>query len=154
MRMLVCAGLFAFLQVQKCPAAEEIRLVLAPRSLSLTGEDYLKFDLYWYNGSPKKMEVPAPQRGFTVTWTLRDVDRVRRDRDGSHYILGTDTVKQYTLDPRTAIKCELGDRFRAEPGDILEFYITIDLTTRLGKTQTIRSNSAILYRSKENEEQR
>jgi hypothetical protein len=142
-------ALIVFLGLQGSRAAEEVKVIVALRSVTLDGGGYFLFDVYLYNGAKRRVEVPAPEKGFTVVWVLRDVDNVRPDRDGSDRVIGTDTVKQYVINPRSAIKCELGYRFLAEPGDMLEFCVTIPSTRKSGETRTIRSNSVTMYRPKE-----
>jgi hypothetical protein len=85
-----------------------------------------------------------------VVWMLRDICKVRPDRDGTHSVIGTHTVDPYMINPGSAIRCEhLGDGILAEPGDVLEFYITIERKLKSGAVQTIRSNSILMYRPKE-----
>ena len=129
--------------------AGELQLVIAPRSTTLTAEGYIQFDVYLYNGSDRRLDAPAPEAEFNVNWTLRDTDKVRRDRDGSHFVLGTDTLKHYSMNPGTAVKRELGDRFQAEPGDMVEFFISVERKSKSGSIESIRSNSVLLYRPKE-----
>lgn len=151
-------GLFAFALIllgQRCLAAEEVRLIVATRSTILSGEGYIVFDLYLINQSTKPLLVSAPENGFTVAWRLRDPQGRRADRDGSNRVMATHTLKPYTIAPRAAIRCELGNKFDSEPGDLLEFYIGIDTKVRKVKTdvepgEAIRSNSVILYRPNEN----
>jgi hypothetical protein len=151
MRGMFFAVLFMLLGLQGSVAAEEVKAIVALRSVTLSGGGYFLFDLYLYNGAKKSVKVPAPEKGFTIVWMLRDVDNLRADRDGSDRVIGTDTVKQYVINPGSAIKCELGYRFLAEPGDILEFCVTIPSTMKSGETRSIRSNSVTMYRPKEKE---
>lgn len=143
-----------FIGVQASSAEGELQLILAPRGTTVTAEGYIQFDLYVYNGGDRPLEIPAPEAEFNVHWILRDTDNVRQDRDGSHFVLGTDTVKRYVLKPQTAIKRDLGDRLLAEPGDLLEFYISVERKLKSGGVENIRSNSVVLYRPKEREAQR
>jgi hypothetical protein len=149
MRGIFFAALVMFLGLQGSRAEEEVKVIVALRSVTLAGGGYFLFDLYLYNGATKGAKVPAPEKGFTVVWTLRDVDNVRPDRDGSDRVIGTDTVKQYSIKPGSAIKCELGYKVLAEPGDMLEFCVTIPSTLKSGETRNIRSNSVTMYRPKE-----
>lgn len=136
-------------------AAEGLRLILAPRSAILTAEGNVEFDLYIYNDSDKTRTVPAPEALFDVIWTLRDPDKRRPERHGSHFGLATDGQSKYVIASQKAIHCILATHFESEPGDLLEFVISIDTKVNKVKTdlkpgETIRSNSVILYRSKEN----
>lgn len=158
MTRLVVFALTLLLLGQRCLAAEEVRLIVAIRSTALSGEGYVLFDLYLFNQSTKQMLVPAPENGFTVEWALRDPEGRRPDREGSNRVMATHTLKPYTLAPRTAVRCELGNKFDSEPGDLLEFYIRVDTKVNKVKTdlkpgEAIRSNSVILYRPKEKESQ-
>jgi hypothetical protein len=127
-------------------ATDELRLIISPKSALLGTEGRVDFDAYVYNTSKQRLEVPAPQGLFNVVWTLRDLCKNRPDRDGSHFVVGTDTIKKYVINPGTAVTCELSDEFSAEPADMLEFYITLDRKLKSGAVETIRSNSIILYR--------
>jgi hypothetical protein len=107
--------------------AGELRMILAPRSTTLTAEGYVTFDVYLHNDSRGRVSAPAPEAEFTAFWTLRDVDNVRPERQESNVVFGTDTVKKYPMEPKTAIRCEISNRFLAEPGDILVLYITVEI---------------------------
>lgn len=144
------AGLLLLLGIGASYAADELHLIISPRSATLTAEGFIDFDAYVYNASKERIEVPAPQAGFNVVWTLRDICKARPDRDGTHSVIGTHTVDPYVMNPGSAIRCEhLGDRILAEPGDVLEFYITIERKLKSGAVQTIRSDSIVMYRPKE-----
>lgn len=131
-------------------AAGELYLIISPRSATLTADGFIDFDAYIYNAGKKRVEVPSPYGGYDVAWTLRDICKVRSDRKGTHSIIGTHTVDPQMINPGGAIRCEhLGDRFLTEPGDILEFYITIERKSESRTAQTIRSNSILMYRPKE-----
>jgi|GEM_PF-2936284 len=147
-RMVVIAALFILSGLHNSPAADGVTLVLAMRSVTLSGQGSVLFDLYLYNTTGERLEVPAPEKAFTVVWKLHDVDNVRLDRDGSDRVIGTDTVKHYVINPQSAIKCELGYMFLAEPGDLLEFCVTVASTMKSGEAHTMRSNSVIMYRPK------
>jgi hypothetical protein len=123
-------------------------MILAPRSTTLTAEGYVTFDVYLYNDSESRVSAPAPEAEFTAYWTLRDVDNARPEREESNSVFGTDTVKEYVLGPKAAIRCEISNRFLAEPGDVLILYISVDAKLRSGKAKSIRSNSVILFRPK------
>src|SRR5438105_4779756 len=86
--VVVSAALLA-LGVQLATAAEELRLILAPRSTLLTAEGTVTFDVYLYNDSDKRRATPAPEAEFNVVWTLRDTERNRPERRGSHLSIGT-----------------------------------------------------------------
>lgn len=155
----IVSGMLLALGLNLATAAEELKLILAPRSAQLTAEGNVEFDLYIYNASDKAKTVPAPEALFDVFWTLRDPDKRRPERHGSHFGLATDGPTKYVITPRKAIHCILGTHFESQPGDLLEFFISID--TRANKVkadlkpgETIRSNSALLYRPKEDEAQR
>jgi hypothetical protein len=144
---------------QLATAAEELKLILVPRSLVLTAEGNIAFDLYIYNDSEKKRTAPAPEALFDVIWTLRDTDNRRPDRHGSHVGVATDSETKYVIDSRKAVHCVLGTHFESEPGDLLEFFISVDTKVNKVKTdlkpgEAMRSNSVILYRPKENGGQR
>ena len=130
------------------PCAGELRMIIAPRSTILTDKGYITFDLYLYNDDEGRVSVPAPEREFTIFWRVRDVDNVRSETDDSHLIVGTDTVKKYILGPHDAIRCELGEHFLTQPGDVVEFYVSVDLKSASGKKTSIRSNTVALLRPK------
>lgn len=151
--VIICGALFV-LGAQLATAAEELRLIIAPRSTLLTAEGTVVFDAYLYNDSDKRRAAPAPEALFDVVWTLRDTLRNRPERRGSHFSIGTDTVKKYVMNSREAVSCVLMDHFESEPGDLLEFHISVDTKLKTGEVKTIQSNSVVLYRPKENETQR
>jgi hypothetical protein len=115
-------ALFA-LGARSATAGEELRLIIAPRSTLLTAEGNVVFDAYLYNDSDKRRTVPAPEALFDVVWTLRDTDRNRPERQGSHFSIGTDTPKKYVINSRQGVLCVLATHFESEPGDLLEFHI-------------------------------
>jgi hypothetical protein len=127
---------------------DELHMILVPRSTTLTAEGYVTFDVYLNNDGESRISAPAPEAEFAAFWTLRDVDNVRPEREGSNVVFGTDAVKEYVLQPKSAIRCEINNKFLAEPGDLLVLYITVDAKLKSGKTKTIRSNSVMLYRPK------
>jgi hypothetical protein len=126
-----------------------VRLIIVPKSATLTAKGFIEFDAFVFNGTKKKLKVPWPQDGFNVAWKLHDICKIRPDRDGTHFVVGTDTVQTVILNPGTAKGCELGDKFSSEPTDVLEFYITIKQKLKSGAVQSVRSNSVIMYRPKE-----
>src|SRR6266511_5787583 len=139
-------GLLLILGINGCFAAGELRLIISPTSTTLTAKGFVDFDAYIYNSSDRRIEVPAPQGGFNVVWTLHDICKVRPDRNDSDAVVGTHTVDPYVINPRCAVRCEhLGAQFDSEPGDVLEFYITLERKLRSGAIQTIRSNSVVMY---------
>jgi hypothetical protein len=148
--VVVSAALLAW-GVQLARAAEELRLILAPRSTLLTADGTVTFDAYLYNDSDKRRATPAPEAEFNVVWTLRDTDGNRPERRGSHLSIGTDTVKRYVLNSREAVSCVLMDHFETEGGDLLEFHISVDTKLKTGEVKTIQSNSVMMYRPKDNE---
>jgi hypothetical protein len=155
--IMISGALWAF-GSQLLAAPEELRLILAPRSLLLTAEGNVEFDLYIYNDSDKTRTAPAPEALCDVFWTLRDPDKRRSERHGSHFGLATDGKTKYVIAPRKAIHCILATHFESEPGDLLEFLISIDTKVNKVKTdlkpgEAMRSNSVILYRPKEDEAQ-
>lgn len=128
--------------------------VIAPRSTVLTSEGNIVFDAYLYNNTDKTRTVPAPDALFDTVWTLRDALGNRPERHGSHGSIGTDTVKKYVLNPGRTVHCVLTTHFDSEPGDLLEFSISVDTTVNKVKTdlkpgEAIRSNSVLLYRLKD-----
>ena len=130
------------------------RLVIAPRSTVLPSGGNIIFDAYLYNEGDKKRTAPAPDALFDVIWTLRDTDKRRPERHGSHFGIGTDSARKYVFNSQQAVHCVLTTHFDSEPGDILEFSISVDTTVNKVKTdlkpgEAIRSNSVILYRPKE-----
>ncbi len=135
--------------LEECSAAEEVRLMIAPKSATLTPKGRIEFDAFIFNGTKKKAEVPWLQRAYHVVWRLHDICKVRPDRDETSFVIGTDAVETVTLDPGTAKGCVLGAQFDSEPGDVLEFYITIERKLKSDAVQTIRSNSILMYRPKE-----
>jgi hypothetical protein len=144
-------GLFASLLLlieglEHCFAAEEVRLIIVPKSATLTAQGFIEFEAFIFNGTKEKLDVPWPQSGFNVAWKLHDICNMRPDRDGSHFVVGTDAVKTVRLNPGSAKGCELGDRFESAPTDVLEFYITIERKLKSGAVQNIRSNSVVMYR--------
>lgn len=151
MKMIVLfASLVLFIEgLEHCSAAEEVRLMIAPKSATLTAQGFIEFDAFIFNLTKKELEVPWPQGGFDVAWKLHDICNVRPDRDGTHFVVGTDAVKTVRLNPGTAKGCELGDKFESEPTDVLEFYITIERKAKSGAVQSIRSNSVIMYRPRQ-----
>lgn len=156
--IIIISGALLTFGAQLAAAAEELRLILAPRSVLLTAEGNVQFDLYIYNDSDKTRTAPAPEALFDVFWTLRDPDKHRPERHGSHFGLATDGETKYVIAPRKAIHCILGTHFESEPGDLLEFLISIDTKVNKVKTdlkpgEALRSNSVILYRPKEEETQ-
>lgn len=151
--ILISIALLAF-GAQLAAGAEELRLILAPRSALLTADGNVQFDLYIYNNSDKTRTAPAPEALFDVLWTLRDPDKRRPERHGSHFGLATDGRTKYVIAPGKAIHCILGTHFESEPGDLLEFLISIDtkvneVKTDLKPDESIRSNSVMLYRPKD-----
>lgn len=148
--VLLTTGLLLLLGIVVCFAADELHLIISPSSTTLTAEGLIDFDAYIYNSSKKRVEVPAPQGGMNVVWTLRDICKVRPDRHGSDSVIGTHTVNPYVISPGCAIRCEhLGAQFDSEPTDVLEFYIMIERKLKSDPVQTIRSNSILMYRPKE-----
>lgn len=139
-------------QVSVC--AGELRMVIALRSTTLTEKGYITFDAYLYDDAETQVTAPAPASEFTTFWRVRDLDNVRPQREDSHLVVGTDTIKQYVLGPHRAISCQLGERFAADPGDVVEFYISVERKSKSGSVESIRSNSVMLYRPKESEAQR
>ena len=142
------------LQARSASAADELKLIIAPRSAVLTAEGNVVLDVYLYNDGDKKRAAPAPEALFDVVWTLRDTDKHRPERRGSHFGIGTDTPKKYVINSRQAIHCVLAAHLDSETGDLVEFYISIDTKVNKVKTdlkpgESIRSNSVILYRPKE-----
>src|SRR6267143_5668175 len=153
-RICLTTGLLLILGIRGCFAAGELYLIISSNSTTLTAKGFVDFDAYIYNSSDRRIEVPAPQGGFSVIWTLHDICEVRPDRNGSNEVIGTHTVDPYVINPRCAIRCEhLGTQFDSEPSDVLEFYITVERTLKSGAVQTIRSNSIIMYRPKSGVEQ-
>jgi hypothetical protein len=155
---IVCGTVLTLGLARLATAAEELRLILAPRSTVLTAEGVVDFDLYIYNDGDKTRTAPAPEALFDVIWTLRDPDKRRPERHGSHFGVATDGGSKYIIAPRKAIHCILATRFESEPGDLLEFLVSIDTKVNKVKTdlkpgEALRSNSVILYRPKENEAQ-
>jgi hypothetical protein len=156
--VIFSAALLA-LGTQLATAAGELRLIIAPRSTLLTADGNIVFDAYLYNDSDRRRAAPAPEALFDVVWTLRDTLRNRPDRRGSHPSIGTDTVKKYVINSRQTVHCVLTTHFESEPGDLLEFHISVDtkvnkVNTELKTGEAIQSNSVVLYRPKENEAQR
>ena len=152
--IFIVSGALLAWGAQAVTAAEELRLIIAQRSTLLTAEGTVVFDAYLYNDGDKRRAAPAPDAEFKVVWTLRDTDRNRPERRGSHTSIGTDSVKSYVLKAREAVSCVLMDHFESEPGDLLEFHISVDTKLKTGDVKTIQSNSVVLYRPKENETQR
>jgi hypothetical protein len=149
---LVSSALFA-LESQAQTEPEAWRLVIAPRSTALTSEGNIVIDAYLYNESDKKRTAPAPDALFNTEWTLRDTLGTRPERHGNHASIGTDTAKKYVENPRQAVHCVLTTHFDSEPGDVLEFSISVDTKVNKVKTdlkpgESLRSNSVLLYRSK------
>jgi hypothetical protein len=151
---MISASLLAF--GAQLAAAEGLTLILAPRSAVLTAEGSVEFDLYIYNGDDKTHTAPAPEALFEVFWTLRDPNKGRPERHGSHSGLASDSPLKYVVAPGKAVRCILATRFESEPGDLLEFLISIDTKVNKVKTdlkpgESIRSNSVMLYRPKDSE---
>ncbi|MEN3370479.1 MAG: hypothetical protein V7609_2622 [Verrucomicrobiota bacterium] len=128
--------------------AGELRIIIAPRSTTLDAKGYISFDLYLYNDTGRPVSVPSPSHEFTTVWTVRDVDNVRQAAEDSHLVVGTDTVATVTIDPRRAVRCELGENFLTQPGDIVEFYVSIDAKSVSGNKGHLRSNTVALVRPK------
>jgi hypothetical protein len=128
--------------------AGDLRIILAPRSTTITAEGYVTFDVFLYNDSTDRVSAPAPEAEFTAFWTLRDVDNVRPERKESNTVFGTDAVKQYVLAAKTAIRCEINNRFLTEPGEVLVVYISVDAKSKSGKVESIQSNAVMLFRPK------
>jgi hypothetical protein len=148
--VIVCALLLAW--GTRCTvAAGELRLIVAPRSAILTTDGNVIFDAYLYNDSDKKRSAPAPEAEFDVIWTMRDTNKLRPERSGSHFGIGTDTAKEYVIKARGAVACVLATHFEAEPGDLVDFHISIDMKLKSGEVKSLKSNSVILYRPKEEE---
>ena len=143
------AGFLLFIGASgHCLGADELRLVIAPKSATLTAKGFIEFEAFIFNGTKKREEVPWPQNGFNVEWKLHDSCNIRPDRDGAYFVAGTDTVETVPLNPGKAKGCMLGAQFDSEPADVLEFYITIERKRNSGDVQSIRSNSVMLYRPK------
>ena len=147
LKIVLSAVLLLFLGIDSSFAADELNLIIAPASATLSAKGFVDFDAYIYNSSDKRIEVPAPQGGFDVIWTLHDICKVRPDRNGTNSVVGIHTVNPYVVNPGRAIRCEhLGAQFDSEPSDVLEFYITLERKLKSGAVQTIRSNSVVMYR--------
>jgi hypothetical protein len=151
--IMISGALLAF-GAPLAAAEEGLTLILAPRSALVTADGNVEFDLYIYNGDDKIHTAPAPEALFDVFWTLRDPDKRRPERKGSHTGLATDGPLKYVIAPGKAVHCILATSFESEPGDLLEFLISIDTKVNKVKTdlkpgESIRSNSVILYRPKE-----
>jgi hypothetical protein len=156
--IVIVSGALLALGTPLASAAGEFRLIIAPRSTLLTADGNIILDAYLYNDSDERRGAPAPEALFDVVWTLRDTDKQRPERHGSHFGIGTDTPKKYVMNSRQGVHCVLTTHFESEPGDLLEFFISIDgkvnkVKTDLKAGEAIRSNSVILYRPKENEAQ-
>jgi hypothetical protein len=152
---MISGALLAF-GIQWAAAAEGLTLILAPASVLVPVDGNVEFDLYIYNGDDKTHTAPAPEAMFDVFWTLRDPDRRRPDRHGSHSGLATDGATKYVITPGKAVHCILATHFESEPGDVLKFLISIDTKVNKVKTdlkpgESIRSNSVMLYRPKKSE---
>jgi hypothetical protein len=146
-RIHLTTGLLLILGIRGCLAADELHLIISPNSTTLTAKGFVDFDAYIYNSSDRRIQVPSPQEGFNFVWTLHDICKIRPDRNGSNSVMGIHTVDPYVINPRCAVRCEhLGAQFDSEPGDVLEFYITVERRLKSGAIQTIRSNSVIMYR--------
>src|ERR1043166_212407 len=147
LRLILFAGVLLLLAIANSFASDELYLIISPSSPTFPEGGFIDFDGYIYNASAKRVDVPAPYGGFNVVWKVHDLCKVRPDREGSDASIGTHTVEPYMIDPKSAVRCEhLGAQFDAEPGDVLEFYITIERKLKAGAGQTIRSNSVVLYR--------
>src|SRR4051794_8792215 len=116
--VLISGALLGF-GPQLAGAADELKLILAPESVLLAANGNIAFDLYIYNDSDKKRTAPAPEAVFDVFWTLRDPDKRRPERHGTHFGLATDGPTKYVIAPHKAIHCILGTHFESEPGDLL-----------------------------------
>jgi len=146
-RICLTTGLLLMLGIHGCFAADELYLIISPNSTTLTEKGFVDFDAYIYNSSDRPRRVPAPQGGYSVIWILHDICKIRPDRNGSDSVVVAHSVDPYVINPRCAIRCEhLGAQFDSEPGDVLEFYITVERKLKSGATQTIRSNSVVMYR--------
>lgn len=146
-RISLTTGLFLILVTRGCFAAANPYLIISPNSTSLTAKGFVDFDAYIYNSSDERIKVPAPQGGYSIIWILHDICKIRPDRNGSDSVVVVHSVDPYVINPRSAIRCEhLGAQFDSEPGDVLEFYITIERKLKSGVVQTIRSNSVVMYR--------
>jgi hypothetical protein len=152
LKTVLSACLLLLLGIGSSFAADELHLIIAPISATLSAEGFIDFDAYIYNAGKNREQVPAPYGGFNVVWRLRDVCNARPEREGTYADIGTHTVDPYVMNPGSAIRCEhLGASIQAEPGDVLEFYITIERKLKSSAVQTIRSNSIIMYRPKAGE---
>jgi len=146
-RICLTTGLFLVLGIHGCLGADGLYLIISPNSTTLTSKGLVDFDPYIYNSSDSRVEIPAPQGGYDIVWKLHDICKIRPDRDGSNSVVGVHTVEPYRINPRSAVRCEhLGSWFDAEPGDVLEFYMSIERKLNSGAVQTIRSNSVVMYR--------
>jgi len=146
-RNCLITGLLLLFGILSCFGADELYLIISSNATTLTVKGFVDFDAYIYNASDRRIKVPAPQEGFDFAWTLHDICKIRPDRNGSNSVLGIHTVDPYVINPRCAVRCEhLGAKFDSEPGDVLEFYITLERKLKSGAIQTLRSNSIVMYR--------
>ena len=146
MKTLLC--IFILISALVSSFAGELRIIIAPRSTTLDAKGYVSFDLYLYNDTGRSVSVPSPAHEFTTVWTVRDVDNARPAREDSHLVVGTDTMTTFTLGPSRAVRCELGERFLTQPGDVVEFYVSIGAKSLSGHKGYLRSNAVALVRPK------
>lgn len=133
---------FAF-SVSVC--ADELRIIIAPTTSYVTQGGRVAFDVYTYNASKQLTRAPNIEADYSVSWTLRDVNGIRPQRERTDVIVGTDTVKHVVLKPWSVASGRLLDIFPAEPGDLLEFYVSLDVKDKVGKVRSIRSNALVMY---------
>ncbi len=149
--VLIAIVLGALSSLANHAQAEDLKLVVAPRSVVLTADGIVAFDVYLYNSGDKRRIAPAPEALFDVVWTLRDPDKRRPERSGSDPGIGTDTAKEHVVKPRETVASVLTAHFESEPGDLLEFYVSVDVKSKNADEKPLRSNSVVLYRPKDNE---
>ena len=149
LRLLAFGGLVLFLGTPNALAADELQLIITPSATTIPAQGLIDFEGYMYNASKDRVEVAGPQAGFKVVWTLHDICKTRPDREGTDNVIGTHTLNPYGINSGSAIRCgHLGVSIDAEPGDVVEFCITIERKLKSGAVQTIRSNSILMYRPK------
>jgi len=99
LKTVLCAALFLLLGMAWSFAADELHLIIAPTSATLSAKGFVDFDAYIYNAGKNRKHVPAPYGGYNVVWKLHDLCNVRPEREGTYADIATDTVDPYVMDP-------------------------------------------------------
>jgi hypothetical protein len=127
-------------------AAEPLRLILVPQQVVISRDGETKFDVYLYNDGNSAATVPSLE-SFSAFYFIRRAGNEDAKVE-SDFRKFSRPIKDHTLKAHGVDHTIIDLQFSPGDGDYLE------LSIEVGNKQTLRSNSVILYRPKENETER